>query len=48
MSLDQFVSQGNDASANRDGGGIVYYAEDDIRHIRSADQRIRACKLYLL
>jgi predicted glutamine amidotransferase len=29
MSLDQFASHCSDASANRDGWGIVYYAEDD-------------------
>jgi len=34
MSLDQFASHGSDASANRDGWGIVYYAEDDIRRFR--------------
>ncbi len=34
MSLDQFASHGSDASANRDGWGIVYYSEDDIRRFR--------------
>ncbi len=34
MSLDQFASHGSDASANRDGWGVVYYAQDDIRRFR--------------
>lgn len=34
MSLDHFASHGSEASANKDGWGIVYYAEDDIRRFR--------------
>ena len=34
LSLDQFASHGSNANANRDGWGIVYYSEDDIRRFR--------------
>jgi predicted glutamine amidotransferase len=34
VSLDQFANHGSEASRNRDGWGIVYYAEDDIRRFR--------------
>ena len=34
MSLDRFASHGSETSVNRDGWGIVYYAEDDIRCFR--------------
>jgi len=34
VSLDQFANHGSEESENRDGWGIVYYAEDDIRRFR--------------
>ena len=34
MSLNQFASHGSDDGGNKDGWGIVYYAEGDIRRFR--------------
>jgi glutamine amidotransferase len=34
ISLGQFARHGSDTSDNKDGWGIVYYAEDDIRRFR--------------
>ncbi len=34
MSLERFASHGGDDSVNRDGWGIVYYADGDIRRFR--------------
>ena len=34
VSLERFASRGSDDSPNRDGWGIVYYAEGDIRRFR--------------
>jgi len=34
LSLEQFANHGSDTNPNRDGWGIVYYSEDDIRRFR--------------
>jgi len=34
ISLDRFASHGSDTGVNKDGWGIVYYDEDDIRRFR--------------